>query len=142
MCLRQVLMFVDRVEIEVQAGDGGAGCVSFRRERFVPRGGPDGGDGGNGGSVLVVAQEGVDSLNALAHRKFWRAAHGKAVLLLVRVVKSAFDLIDIAGVVDIDFDFKTLTEVAQGGGAEHPGALRSGLGKALPGILKIGAQRL
>jgi GTP-binding protein len=69
-------MFVDRVEIEVQAGDGGAGCVSFRRERFVPRGGPDGGEGGNGGSVIIVAQEGVDSLTSVAHRKFWRAGHG------------------------------------------------------------------
>lgn len=71
-----MLMFVDRVEIEVQAGDGGAGCVSFRRERYVPRGGPNGGDGGNGGSVVVVAEPGVDSLVALAHRKFWRAERG------------------------------------------------------------------
>jgi GTPase len=69
-------MFVDRVEIEVQAGDGGAGCVSFRRERYVPRGGPDGGDGGSGGNVVVVAEPGVDSLVALAHRKFWRADRG------------------------------------------------------------------
>jgi GTPase len=69
-------MFVDRVEIEVQAGDGGAGCVSFRRERFVPRGGPDGGDGGDGGSVLIVAEPGVDNLTALAHRKAWRATNG------------------------------------------------------------------
>jgi GTP-binding protein len=70
-------MFVDRVEVTVQAGDGGAGCVSFRRERFVPKGGPDGGDGGNGGSVVVVAENGVDSLSALAHRKFWRADRGR-----------------------------------------------------------------
>ena len=69
-------MFVDRVEIEVQGGDGGAGCMSFRRERYVPRGGPDGGDGGDGGSVIVVAEPGVDSLVALAHRKFWRAERG------------------------------------------------------------------
>lgn len=70
-------MFVDRVEVEVQAGDGGAGCVSFRRERFVPKGGPDGGDGGRGGSVIAVAEQGVDSLTALAHRKFWRAKRGR-----------------------------------------------------------------
>jgi GTP-binding protein len=69
-------MFVDRVEIEVQAGDGGAGCVSFRRERYVPRGGPDGGNGGSGGHVVVVAEPGVDSLVSLAHRKFWRAERG------------------------------------------------------------------
>lgn len=69
-------MFVDRVEVELQAGKGGDGCVSFRREKFVPRGGPDGGDGGNGGSVIVVAEAGVDSLAALAHRKHWRAKNG------------------------------------------------------------------
>jgi GTP-binding protein len=69
-------VFVDRVKIEVQAGNGGDGCMSFRREFRVPRGGPDGGDGGNGGSVIIVAKAGVDSLSALAHRKFWRAERG------------------------------------------------------------------
>ena len=48
-------MFVDEVEIETHAGDGGAGCCSFRRERYVAKGGPDGGDGGDGGSVIIVA---------------------------------------------------------------------------------------
>ena len=70
-------MFVDRVKVEVHAGKGGNGCASFRRERFVPKGGPDGGNGGNGGSVIVVAEEGVDSLSALAHRKFWKADRGR-----------------------------------------------------------------
>lgn len=70
-------MFVDRVEIEVQAGNGGAGCSSFRRERYVPKGGPDGGDGGDGGNIIVLAESGVDSLNALAHRKFWKAERGQ-----------------------------------------------------------------
>ena len=70
-------MFVDRVEIQVVAGNGGNGCVSFRREKFVPRGGPDGGDGGDGGSIILRAQAGVDSLAALAHRKHWRAEHGQ-----------------------------------------------------------------
>ena len=70
-------MFVDRVTIEVQAGRGGDGCMSFRREKYIPRGGPDGGDGGNGGSVIVVAEPGVDSLMELAHRTQWRAESGK-----------------------------------------------------------------
>jgi GTP-binding protein len=70
-------MFVDRVQIELQAGRGGDGCVSFRRERYVPKGGPDGGDGGRGGSILIEAREGVDSLSALSHRKFWKAESGR-----------------------------------------------------------------
>ncbi len=70
-------MFVDQVEVEVVAGNGGNGCVSFRREKYVPRGGPDGGDGGNGGSVIIVAKAGVDSLSALIHRKHWKAKNGQ-----------------------------------------------------------------
>ncbi len=70
-------MFVDRVTIQVEAGRGGDGCVSFRREKFVPRGGPDGGDGGDGGSVIIVAHEGVDSLAALSQRKHWHAENGQ-----------------------------------------------------------------
>jgi len=71
-------VFVDRVEIEVAAGDGGRGICSFRREKYVPRGGPDGGDGGAGGSVILRAEPGVDSLSALAHRRQWRAESGVA----------------------------------------------------------------
>jgi len=70
-------MFVDRVEIIVEAGKGGDGCVSFRREKYVPRGGPDGGDGGEGGSVIIRAEPGVDSLMSLVHRKHWRAEKGR-----------------------------------------------------------------
>ena len=69
-------MFVDRVKIEVAAGNGGRGCKSFRREKYVPLGGPDGGNGGDGGSVIMRAQAGVDSLAPLAHRKQWRAPSG------------------------------------------------------------------
>jgi GTP-binding protein len=70
-------MFIDEVEVRFEAGKGGDGCMSFRREKYVPLGGPDGGDGGDGGSVILVAREGVDSLSALAHRKFWKAEHGE-----------------------------------------------------------------
>jgi len=70
-------MFTDEVEIRVEAGKGGDGCVSFRREKYVPRGGPDGGDGGDGGSVILLARHGVDSLAPLAHRKHWKAGNGR-----------------------------------------------------------------
>jgi len=70
-------MFIDEVEICVEAGKGGDGCVSFRREKYVARGGPDGGDGGDGGSVILVAKEGVDSLAPLAHRSQWKARNGQ-----------------------------------------------------------------
>jgi GTPase len=69
-------MFVDRVEIEVIAGDGGNGCMAFRREKHVPRGGPCGGDGGGGGSVLIRAKNGVNSLTEFAHQRHWRASPG------------------------------------------------------------------
>lgn len=70
-------MFVDRVAIYVEGGRGGDGCVSFRREPYVPRGGPDGGDGGHGGSVLIVAEAGVDSLAGVISRQQWKAPRGK-----------------------------------------------------------------
>jgi GTP-binding protein len=71
-------VFVDRVQIEVAAGNGGRGCKSFRREKYIPLGGPDGGNGGDGGSVIMRAQAGVDSLAPLAHRRQWRAASGES----------------------------------------------------------------
>ncbi|MEZ6078686.1 MAG: GTPase ObgE [Pirellulaceae bacterium] len=70
-------MFVDRAEIEIEAGKGGNGCVAFRREKHIPFGGPSGGDGGDGGDVIVRAREGVNSLVAFAHRKHWRAEPGR-----------------------------------------------------------------
>lgn len=70
-------MFIDEIEIRVEAGKGGDGCLSFRREKYIPRGGPDGGDGGDGGSVILVAQDGVDSLAPLTHRSQWSAASGQ-----------------------------------------------------------------
>ncbi len=70
-------MFIDEVEIEVEAGNGGDGCISFRREKYIPRGGPDGGDGGDGGSVIFRASSNVDSLMQLAQQRVWKAPNGK-----------------------------------------------------------------
>ena len=69
-------MFVDRVELFVKGGDGGCGLATFRREKFVPKGGPDGGDGGNGGSVIIRADPNADNLAGLTMKKHWKAKNG------------------------------------------------------------------
>jgi len=68
--------FIDECRIFVRSGDGGRGCCSFRREKFVPRGGPDGGNGGRGGSVTLVADRQLSTLLDTHHRKFYRAGRG------------------------------------------------------------------
>ncbi len=70
-------MFVDEVAIEVVGGKGGDGCASFRREKYVPRGGPDGGDGGRGGDVVLRANRNVASLLHLANQHTWKAENGQ-----------------------------------------------------------------
>jgi GTP-binding protein len=70
-------MFVDRVELYVKGGDGGRGAATFRREKYVPKGGPDGGDGGDGGSVVVRADPNADNLAGLTMKKHWKARNGE-----------------------------------------------------------------
>ena len=70
------ITFIDRVKTYVHAGDGGKGCVSFRREKFIPLGGPDGGDGGHGGSVFLRASKDTASLLDLYYQPHRRAGHG------------------------------------------------------------------
>jgi GTPase len=71
------VVFKDRVKLYIRAGNGGNGCVSFRREKFIPRGGPDGGDGGHGGSVVLRCDDNEDSLLPLYYQPHQRARHAQ-----------------------------------------------------------------
>jgi GTPase len=71
------MKFVDEADVRVEAGAGGRGCVSFRREKFIPRGGPDGGDGGDGGSVYLIAREGMNTLADFRVQRRFRAESGR-----------------------------------------------------------------
>jgi GTPase len=70
-------MFIDQATIRVKAGDGGNGCVAFRREKFVPRGGPSGGDGGHGGDVWIAASRRLNTLYHLQFQREWKAGRGE-----------------------------------------------------------------
>src|SRR5882672_4306347 len=72
------MKFVDEARVKVQAGKGGRGCISFRREKFVPFGGPDGGDGGLGGSVTFRAREGINTLVDFRIERTFRAENGES----------------------------------------------------------------
>ena len=85
-------MFVDEVEIHVAAGHGGKGALSFRREKFVPRGGPDGGDGGHGGTVFLIARANLNTLLNYRFQKIFEAANGAQGSGSMRTGKSGADL--------------------------------------------------
>lgn len=85
------MKFIDEVTIRVEAGDGGNGCVSFRREKFVPFGGPNGGDGGDGGSVYLVATPGLNTLVDFRYKRSFRAERGQNGMGNNRTGKSGAD---------------------------------------------------
>ncbi len=87
------MKFIDEVTIEVRAGDGGNGCVSFRREKYIPFGGPDGGDGGDGGSVLLEADSGMNTLVDFRHSRKFLAERGANGAGRNRTGKSGDDLV-------------------------------------------------
>jgi len=86
------MKFVDEATIRVEAGKGGDGCLSFRREKFIPRGGPDGGDGGDGGSIYLRVNEGLNTLVDFRHARLYRARNGQPGMGRERSGKSADDL--------------------------------------------------
>ena len=87
------MKFLDEAKIFVKSGDGGAGCVSFRREKFIPEGGPDGGDGGRGGSVIVRTASGLNTLIDFRYQQHFKAKRGQHGMGKQRYGKGAGDLI-------------------------------------------------
>ncbi len=86
------MKFVDQATIRVEAGNGGDGCLSFLREKFIPKGGPDGGDGGDGGSIYLTVDEGLNTLVDFRHNRLYRAKNGKPGMGRDRFGKNADDL--------------------------------------------------
>jgi GTPase len=87
------MKFIDEASIEVHAGDGGNGCVSFRREKYIPFGGPDGGDGGDGGSVYLEAGSGLNTLADFRHTRKFMAERGQNGMGKNRTGRSGSDLV-------------------------------------------------
>jgi GTPase len=86
------MKFVDEATIQIQAGAGGNGCLSFRREKFIPFGGPDGGDGGNGGSIYLLADKSINTLVDFRHQRHFRAQRGEDGRGRLQTGKSGEDL--------------------------------------------------
>ena len=87
------MSFVDRAKIVIKSGDGGDGCSSFHREKFVQRGGPDGGDGGNGGNVVLFADAGMNTLLDFKFARFYRAQNGESGRSKLQRGKNGDDLV-------------------------------------------------
>lgn len=114
------MKFVDEVTITVEAGDGGNGCVSFRREKYIPKGGPDGGNGGDGGNVFLRVDEGTNTLADFRFRRRFKATNGRGGAGKDRTGASGEDLyIDVPqGTVIVDIDTEeTLGDLAEAGEA-------------------------
>lgn len=121
--------FIDRVRIEIRAGDGGNGCVNFRREKFIPMGGPDGGDGGDGGSVIFVADHNLGTLLDFAFQRIFMAENGERgqrkkmsgksgenLILRLPVGSMIYDADTGELIADMDTEGKTLLAAKGGNG--------------------------
>src|ERR687889_2196106 len=86
-------MFIDRVIVRVEAGTGGSGATSFRREKYVPQGGPDGGDGGRGGDVIIRADSNLATLLDYTYRDRWVAERGEHGMGANKTGRSGKDII-------------------------------------------------
>ncbi|MCC6201787.1 MAG: GTPase ObgE [Gammaproteobacteria bacterium] len=101
------MRFVDEAKIRVEAGNGGAGCMSFRREKYIEFGGPNGGDGGNGGNVYLLADPQLNTLIDFRYRRLFRAQHGQPGMGRDRSGKSGEDLEIRVPVGTVVYDLET-----------------------------------
>jgi len=101
------MKFIDEAFIVADAGDGGDGCVAFRREKFIPHGGPNGGDGGDGGSIYIEADKNLNTLSSFRHRKIYKAERGQNGMGWQKTGKSGEDLIIKAPVGTSIYDANT-----------------------------------
>ena len=69
-------MFIDYTIIELNSGKGGSGCISFRREKYIPKGGPDGGNGGNGGNIYAISDKNIHTLHDVRYNRIYNAQNG------------------------------------------------------------------
>jgi len=140
-------MFVDRIKVFAQAGNGGRGSVSFRREKFVPKGGPDGGDGGRGGDVVLRAERHVDNLANLFYEPIIKAkdgGHGKGKKMAGRAGANKIVKVPVGTIVwrAEDEKFSTSNSDKSRAGAQQrtPGSDQSAI-RALPAFAKATADR-
>lgn len=87
------MKFIDEAKINVQAGHGGKGCVSFRREKYIPRGGPDGGDGGKGGDIIFEATTRMSTLLDFKYKQSFKAKYGQHGMGAMKNGRAAIDLV-------------------------------------------------
>ena len=145
-------MFIDSAKIYVKAGNGGNGCVSFRREKYVPAGGPDGGDGGYGGSVVLLGDSGLHTLSDFRYKKKYLAQNGAPGASSNRTGKSGDDLVIRVPLGSLVYDAATGRIVADitrdGQRAVIAGGGKGGAGnqhfatptRQIPGFAKSGAE--
>lgn len=119
-------MFVDKVKIFIKSGHGGAGSISFRREKFVPKGGPDGGDGGNGGSIYIQADTRLKTLIDLYHHPHIRAENGARGEGSNRTGKSGKDIVISVPIGTIIKDAVTETNIVDLVNSDEPVLLAQG----------------
>ena len=112
------MAFVDQAKFHVKAGDGGNGCVSFRREKFVPRGGPDGGDGGRGGNVIIECSTRLQSLIDFRYRSHFKAdrgVHGKGKDMHGRKGKNCYLSVPVGSIIKNDETGEVLADLREEG---------------------------